>query len=120
VDPVRLGRRRFGFALPAGGREIALCSRSFVPAHALIDPDDWRELGICVGRLMIDGEVAPLEAGETFATGWHPAEWSEGRFAQRWTRGAAALPAGTRFVVDLAESGQYWRAPEASRLSLAV
>jgi hypothetical protein len=112
VEPVRIGERRLAFALPAGGVEIALASDTFVPAHALADGDDWRELGICVGRLQIDGDTLSLETGEAVASGWHAAEFEHGRFARRWTRGAAPLPAGARFVVvDLAEFGQYWREP---------
>ena len=57
VEPIRLSETRLAFALPAGGREIALRSNVFVPAHTVAESADPRELGLCVGRLQIDGSA---------------------------------------------------------------
>jgi hypothetical protein len=113
VEPIRLSEMRLGFALPADGRDIALCSRTFVPAQTVAGNSDIRELGLSVARLQIDGDAIALDEDAPCASGWHRAEYDEGRFARRWTTGATPLPAGARFViVDLAGFGCYWSEPE--------
>ncbi len=93
--------------------------RTFVPAQISADAADLRELGLCVRRLSIDGEDVALDADAL--SGWNEAERSAGGFTHRWTRGAAPLPAGARFViVDLAGRGSYWRAPRDSFALRAV
>ncbi len=62
--------------------------------------------------LQIDGADVALDGRVDLPTGWHEAELAGETFARRWTRGAAPLPAGTRFViVDLTGDGYYWRRP---------
>jgi len=113
VEPIRLTDTRLGFVLPACGREIALRSNVFVPAHTVAESSDARELGLCVGRLRIDGSALALDDDETCASGWRAAEIADGRFSHRWTTGAAPLPAGARSViVDLAGFGRYRRVAE--------
>ena len=58
--PVRLPKSRLAFCLPAGANKIALTSRTFVPAEIFAGNFDRRELGLCVGRLQIDGETAAM------------------------------------------------------------
>ena len=109
IEPIHLSERRLAFVLPAGGQEIALRSNVFVPAHTVAKSVDPRELGLCVGRLQIDGATLLLD-DETFASGWHEAEFDERRFGHRWTTGHTPLTPGARIVVvDLADVGHYWR-----------
>ena len=112
IDPIRLSETRLAYVLPDGGREIALHSNVFVPAHMVAESADTRELGLCVGRLRIDGFPVSLDSDETCGAGWHGAELTDGRFSHRWTTGAMPLPACTRIVIlDLAGVGYYWREP---------
>jgi hypothetical protein len=99
---------RYAFALTPGRKDIKLMSRRFTPAHTLPDSNDTRSLGLCVGRLQIDGEPIALDDDAHCRDGWHEREpgW-------RWTRGCASLPADTRVVViDLSGEGSYWEEPE--------
>ena len=113
IEPIDLGGRRRGFALPADCQDIRLTSRSFVPAHTGAQNADARLLGVCVGRLQIDGEDIALDRDEALGAGWQEAEREHGEFARRWTKGEVSLRAGARFViVDLAGDGYYWRVPE--------
>ena len=110
VEPVRLGETRLGFGLPAGGREITLRSRVFIPAHTLAESADVRALGLCVGRLQVDGVTLALDDDADCASGWHEAAFADARFSHRWTRGATPLPAGARVaILDLAGVGYYLR-----------
>ncbi len=112
IEPLRLSDNRLAFLLPVGGRRIRLCSKVHVPAHAFAESRDGRELGLAVGRLHVDGQALAIDADEACGPGWHAAEYEGDGFARRWTRGAAALPDGARFViVELAGVGQYWRHP---------
>jgi Tol biopolymer transport system component len=110
IEPIPLGVSRLAFALPPDRREIALVSRAFVPAHAFADSADGRTLGLCVGKLQIDGEDIALGDESLPDAGWHDLE-----DGQRWTRGVAPLPPGTRLVmIDLAGPGHYWREADPS------
>ena len=87
-----------------------LKSKTFIPAYTKAESDDERELGLCVARLQIDGEEVSLEDELLSPRGWHQAEYDDGRFARRWTRGDVELPLGARLVVvELAGQGYYWR-----------
>jgi hypothetical protein len=109
IEPVRVSDTRRFFALPEGCQNIRLRSRQFVPAHVNPDSGDWRELGICVGRLQIDGQDIALDQDEAFTSGWHQVEKLSGNFRQRWTHGVTKLPAGCRLIViDTAGRGHYW------------
>jgi len=101
-------------APPAQCSTIELRSRSFVPAHVLPGNNDARSLGVCVGRLQVDGVDLSLEDDVTFADGWHPFESdSEGKH-WRWSRDRAPLPAGSRLIViDVVGRGYYWVRPSA-------
>jgi autotransporter-associated beta strand protein len=111
VEPIWLNETRLAFVLPAGGRDIALRSRAFVPAHMMADSDDRRSLGLCVGALQIDG--SPLAVERLGGSGWHESEWRGETFQHRWTTGSTPLPAGSRLViVDLANAGTYGRETE--------
>jgi hypothetical protein len=104
IEPIRLGEWRFAFAIPADRADISLNSRWFIPAE--IDPGgkDKRILGVCVGRLQVDGDEVPLEDEAAFADGWHGLEPD-----RRWSNGSALLPGKSRLVVvDLAGEGRYW------------
>jgi hypothetical protein len=121
VDPIKLSETRLAFVLPAHGREITLRSNVFVPAHTIADSADPHQLGLCVGRLEIDGAAVSLDCDEACGSGWRAAEFAAGRFAHRWTTGAAKLSAGARIaIVDLAGVGHYWRAPQQADIAPAT
>ena len=112
IDPIRLSETRLAFALPAGCEAVVLKSNTFIPAHALAESKDERELGLCVARLQVDGDEVALEDATLSAPGWHGPERKDGRFQRRWTRGEVSLPAGARLaLIDLAGLGHYWRVP---------
>jgi hypothetical protein len=120
IDPVRLNEKRVTFLLPEARSDIELCSRTFVPAHVLLESNDLRVLGICVARLQIDGETVALDDEDVLRSGWHEVEGFPDGFRQRWTTGRTSLPAGLRLlVVDLAGRGYYWREADAMRAGTA-
>ena len=109
IDPQRLSDTRRFFLLPDGSEHIVLHSRQFVPAEVLPASADRRVLGVCVGRLQIDGADLALDQAGHFTGGWHPFEHHENDTRLRWTDGATPLPAGCRLVViDTAGPGYYW------------
>jgi hypothetical protein len=112
ISPRRLGDSRLAFAVPAGCRRIELRCRTFIPVH--VDPAsvDTRALGICVGRLAIDGVDVDLDEPSIFARGWHGLESRPDGGRQRWSRAQAPLPAGTRLVlIELAGPSHVWTVP---------
>jgi hypothetical protein len=110
IEPICLSPTRLGFLTPGGGRKVSIQSNVFVPAHAIAESTDTRELGLCVGALQIDGEAFALDDDARCESGWHAAEFEHGLFRRRWTKGATPLPPGVRLiVVDLAGAGAYWR-----------
>jgi Hint domain len=121
VEPVHLSEHRLAFLLPAQCSTIELRSRSFVPAHVLPGNGDARLLGVCVGRLQVDGVDLPLEDDATFADGWHPFESDSEGTHWRWSRERAPLPASSRLiVVDVVGRGYYWVRPSAVPCSDSV
>jgi hypothetical protein len=112
LEPLQLSRKGLVFAVPEGAKTITLRSNVFIPAQTFADSTDARALGLCVGRLEIDGSTIALDGAERLGAGWHEAEYENGAVVRRWTSGEICLPAGARnVVVDLAGRGHYWRAP---------
>ena len=110
IDPVRIGKRRFVFVVPAGALAATLVSRTFSPAHVKPGSADTRTLGACVKRSQIDDRDIALDDPALAAEGWNPIERRPGRDDQRWTKGRSKLPPGVRLVVlDTAHDGSYWR-----------
>jgi hypothetical protein len=106
INPNWLSDSRRFFLVPDGIEHVVLHSRHFVPAEVQPASGDRRVLGVCVGRLQIDGEDLALDQDELFSSGWHGFEHKE---KLRWTQGATPLPAGCRLVViDTAGRGHYW------------
>jgi hypothetical protein len=67
----------------------------------------------------VDGEDLALDCDDALGSGWQRAELQQGAFTQRWTKGAALLSPGARFiVVDLGGLGSYWREPDDSAVAL--
>ena len=99
------------FTLPAGCRTAWLASRCWVPAQLLSASTDTRRLGVCVRRVVADGRVLPLDDAR-LATGWHELE-RDTTGDQRWTAGAAMLPAGVAVLeVQLGGFAAYWSDPD--------
>ncbi len=93
IEPIRLSSTRLGFVLPESAQSIVLRSNTFAPAHARPESRDKRELGLCVGRLQIDGSLFALDDEKACGSGWHAAEFVDMRFTHRWTSGHTPLPA---------------------------
>lgn len=90
-------------ALPAGTRAVAIESRIWVPAQ-MGEGDDWRRLGVAVGRVLLDGVAAQAPC---FGGGWHAAEG-----AWRWSDGCGWLHTrgARRLSFEMATEGVYWAA----------
>ncbi len=112
IEALSLGATRLAFVIPAARTTIELRCRGFVPTQVLPPSDDARELGLCVGRLQIDGADVPLDDESAFAQGWHDLEVSPTGKRQRWTKERSPLPAGTRLVIiDLVARSYCWAKP---------
>jgi len=113
IDPVSLGEKRLAFLLPTAGSNIELRCRSFVPAQINPPSDDVRSLGICAGRLQLDGTDVALTDETVFCLGWHLLEGSPDGPQWHWSTGRTPLPAGTRLVViEMCNQGPYyWAQP---------
>lgn len=110
IEAVPLDGQSFAFDLPAGCANIALVSRTWMPAQATAEIEDYRTLGVCVGVLHADGHDLRLE---DLGEGWSRYE-TDGVYEQRWTTGAAQVPAGLRrIVVHLNGSARYLVSPAA-------
>jgi hypothetical protein len=119
IEPVRLSDTRRFFSLPDGCEDVSLRSRQFVPAHVNPESGDWRVLGICVGRLQIDGQAVALDQDDAFTNGWHDVEQDPNNLSQRWTHGVTPLPAGCRLIViDIAGRGYYWSEHDGDNVAL--
>jgi hypothetical protein len=110
IDPVGLAEKRFAFLLPGTHSSIEMRTRSFIPSQINPAKADQRSLGICVGRLQLDGIEVALTDETAFAHGWHLLEGSAQGQQWRWSTGRTPLPAGTRLVVvDIGHQGCcYW------------
>jgi hypothetical protein len=109
IEPVLLREGRLAFMLPAQCSTIELRSRSFVPAHVEPASNDLRSLGLCVGRLQVDGNDLQLDDDAAFSEGWYRCETAAAGTRWRWSQERAALPSDSRLIViDLQGRGQYW------------
>ena len=98
------------FPLPDGCRQLRLASRRWVPAEMLSGSTDTRVLGVCVRRLVLDGQMLALDDA-TLSDGWDKPEHDAGGL-QRWTTGSAVLPAGARdLIVELDGLCLTWTEP---------
>ena len=109
IEPVFLREDRLAFMLPAQCSRIELRSRSFVPAHVQPANNDQRSLGLCVGRLQVNGNDVALDDDAAFGEGWHACESDAAGTRWRWSRERSALPSNSRLIViDLHGRGHYW------------
>ena len=108
IEATPLAGQSFAFDLPAGSADIALVSRTWMPAQATAEIEDYRTLGVCVGVLHADGrDLSLADLGE----GWSRYE-TDGVYEQRWTTGTARVPAGVRrMVVHLNGRARYLVSP---------
>ena len=114
IEPLFCNEQRVAFVLPPDQTQIELRCRGFIPAHIDAASDDHRRLGVCVGRLQIDGVHLPLNDAATFERGWHDLEVYSPQQRQRWSQESAPLPDGTRLVViELAGPSYCWAQPQA-------
>jgi hypothetical protein len=113
IEPLRFGDSRLCFVVPASRAVIELRCHCFVPSQMVPESDDDRSLGLCLGRLQLDGTDIALEDEEAFVRDcWHPIE-SDADGTRRWSRDRVTLPGGTRLIViDLAVPSYRWREPE--------
>ncbi len=119
IEPMRLGAERIAFVIPAGRMAIDLRCRTFVPAQTDPASGDPRELGLCIGRLQLDGADVPLEAEALDRAGWHALEQRADGGPRRWTRASAPLPTGTRLVViEVSGASHYWTEPQPAAMAL--
>jgi hypothetical protein len=120
IESIRLSDTRIAFTVPGACAQLELRCRTFIPAHVHAASHDARELGICVGRLQLDGTDVPLEEGSIFERGWHELEGQAGGPRWRWSHGSMLLPAGTRLIViDLYGRGYYWSRPALQNVACA-
>jgi Hint domain len=108
IDAFDLGPQRFGFVIPTTCRSVLLASRTWVPSEAN-EGGDPRTLGVCIGRLQIDGADVALDRfdAQGLDEGWSRLELHSMR-QQRWTTGAVQLPVGARIIiVDVVGVGLY-------------
>lgn len=94
--PVAVEGDRYVFVLPPGASDIRIASRSGMPVVANRHADDWRRLGVAVGRIGIrvgDERIDVPADHPSLMQGWHPVE-QDATGLRRWTDGNAALPLG--------------------------
>jgi hypothetical protein len=119
IEPVRLGEKCLAFMLPAACSTIELRCRTYVPAHMQPGSADQRSLGICVGRLQVDGADVPLDDAAMFAAGWDALERNPDGHQWRWTHDRVPLPPSTRLVViDIDSPGFYWAERRSALIAL--
>jgi len=97
LRPVLAEGARLLYALPPATRRLHLLSAASRPTVRRPWLDDRRRLGVCVRRVVLDGEQRVALDGPALGQGWWPAEQHAGR---RWTGGHATLdvPLHTRTV----------------------
>ena len=98
------------FSLPASSCGIRLLSRFAIPAHVRADSRDYRQLGIAVSRVLVDGTSIALSDAR-LSSGWHDVECERNEPVWRWTDGDAGLAlAGVRLLeIEIVMTGPYWR-----------
>jgi hypothetical protein len=119
LRPTITGRtHRFG--LPAKAKSIRLLSRSSAPAHVRDDSDDYRQLGVAVSRIVLDGKPIALTDAR-LGSGWHDIEQAGRDPGWRWTNGDAGLllAGGSRLDIDVAMTERYWIKREDRRQHVA-
>ena len=92
--PIAVEGDRYVFVLPPGVSDIRIASRSGMPVVANRHADDWRRLGVAVGRIGIrvgDERIDVPADHPALMQGWHPVE-RDAAGLRRWTDGNAALP----------------------------
>lgn len=78
-----------GLAADAG--DVMIISRNAIPGEISPDPRDRRLLGVALGEILLAGPTGIRRIGldhPDLVTGWHEVE-----AGQRWTDGAAIIPA---------------------------
>jgi hypothetical protein len=121
IEPTALAPNKVAFLLPPCCADIRLNSRTFTPAHTRAASRDTRLLGLCIGRLQLDGNDVALDDDSIVpADGWNFVERDGDRPCRRWTTGSAKLPPATRLVViELGGRGYYWAQADESRANEA-
>lgn len=110
----RVRGRLHQFLIFAGNRSAKVISNAGVPAGHDLAVADCRQLGVCIGGIMIDGRVVPLDSG-VFGSGFHSPE-NNGRECWRWTDGVAelSLPESAEpFILEILvqDTMRWWEPP---------
>jgi autotransporter passenger strand-loop-strand repeat protein len=107
---------RYRFVLPGTAETVRLVSRHARPAHVRDDSDDYRQLGVAVSRITLDGRMLPLD-DPTLSDGWHALETSIDGCQWRWTDGSATLTnlRGLILDVEVVMTERYWLRPGKAR-----
>jgi hypothetical protein len=77
--------------LAADAGDVMVMSRNAIPGEISPDPRDRRRLGVALGEILLGGPAGIRRIGldhPDLVTGWHEVE-----AGQRWTDGAAIIPA---------------------------
>jgi hypothetical protein len=112
VEAIRISDRRLAFVVPFESQQIEIHCRTFIPRHVDPESNDGRALGLCIGRLQIDGSDVPLDSGPMFDAGWHEFECHADGRAQRWSTERITLPPETQLVLlEFAGSSYCWESP---------
>jgi hypothetical protein len=94
IEPAGTSGALYRFAIPPGAADIRILSRAGVPAETDPASEDWRRLGVLLGRIGLRTERQMLElspADPSLSEGFHPPE-RYGLGTARWTDGHARLP----------------------------
>ncbi|WP_171012589.1 MULTISPECIES: Hint domain-containing protein [unclassified Sphingomonas] len=112
LAPLHVAGDRHWFALPAAS-EILLSSNRSVLSQLVPGLADYRQLGVAVSQLRLDGEAIGLDS-DALASGFHALEQSE-QFSWRWTDGDATLKLGrgapAMLEIELVMIAPSWTSP---------
>jgi hypothetical protein len=121
IQPMHVQHDRYMFCLPHHRGPARLLSRAGRPSDQRPWIDDWRRLGVYVGRIVAHDRDGPADVPvdhPSLGDGWWAVE-RDGPHMRRWTNGFGALmlsPEATLLEIHLAGTIAYRTDVEESRL----